>query len=320
MSSTSARLLELLELLQSRRAWTGEELAARLGVTTRTVRANIAQLRELGYPVQATPGASGGYELGAGSRMAPLLLEDDEAVAVAVGLRTAANAGIAGIEEASVRALAKLGQVLPPRLGAKVEALQATIEPLRWTSPILVSAETLSVFAQACRDTVQVRFDYLDANGTATRRTAEPHALVPDGRRWYLVAFDLDRNDWRTFRVDRTDRPRVATRRFRRRRLPAEDAATFVRERIHRNRAVHHVVVTFAASADDVEVAFGHRPPGLVDDGDGGATMAADVESLDWLAARLAMGGLDFKVIEPPALAERLLEMAERMVRGAARS
>lgn len=315
MPNSSARLIELLELLQSRRSWTGTELATRLGVSTRTVRNNVAQLRELGFPVTGTTGAAGGYELGAGARMAPLLLEDDEAVAVAVGLRTATNAGIHGIEEASVRALAKLGQVLPDTLRGTVEALQGTIEPLRWgLQRDLVSPEALTVFSQACRDSVQVRFDYVDAAGTATRREVEPHTLVPDGRRWYLVAFDLDRMDWRTFRVDRTDRARPARRRFRRRPLPAADAASFVQERLHRQRQTHDVVVLLDTDLESATATFGPTIGTLTADGTA-TRLDATVDSLEWLALRLAMSGIEFTVVAPEGLRSTVADLAARLER-----
>ncbi len=318
MPNSSARLIELLELLQSRRSWTGTELASRLGVSTRTLRNNVAQLRELGFPVTGTTGVAGGYELGAGARMAPLLLEDDEAVAVAVGLRTAANAGIHGIEEASVRALAKLGQVLPEKLRGTVEALQGTIEPLRWgLQRDLVSPEALTVFSQACRDSVQVRFDYVDATGASTQREVEPHTLVPDGRRWYLVAFDPDRMDWRTFRVDRTQRARLARRGFRRRPLPAADAATFVRERLHRQRSSHEVSVRLHTDLATATETFGPAVGELSAEGDT-TRLDATVESLEWLALRLAMSAIEFTVIAPEELRTTIADLAARLDRGAA--
>lgn len=314
MSAPAERLLRLLELLQSRRSWSGAELAAKLDISPRTLRNNVAQLRELGYPVEARPGASGGYELGAGSRVAPLLLEDDEAIAVAVGLRTAAWSGINGIEHASVRALAKLSQVLPDRLRAKVDALQRTIEPMQWRSrTVPVSADALAVLSQGCRDTTQVRFDYLDAKGAATRRTVEPHALVPDGHRWYLVAFDLDRNDWRTFRVDRADRVRLARRRFRTRHLPMDDAATFVREQIRHARSNHRVVVDFPDDVERVQEALGQGWSGLAAHDVGGTRLTVEVEDVSWLALRLAMAGIPFTIVEPEVLREHAVALADRL-------
>ncbi|URN18479.1 helix-turn-helix transcriptional regulator, partial [Streptomyces sudanensis] len=198
----AARLLRLLSLLHTRADWPGPELAGRLGVSTRTVRSDIGRLRGLGYPVSATPGTAGGYRLGPGARLPPLQLDDEEAVAVAIGLRTAAAQTVGGIEETSLRALAKLEQVLPARLRPRVAALAASTVPLPGNGPA-VDAGLLAALAAACRDRRRLRFDYRDHAGNATVRDAEPHRLVSTGRRWYLVAWDVDRDDWRTFRVDR---------------------------------------------------------------------------------------------------------------------
>jgi predicted DNA-binding transcriptional regulator YafY len=209
MLGTSARLLRLLSLLQARRDWTSIELAARLGVTTRTIRNDVDRLRRLGYPVEARPGVAGGYRLGTGGSLPPLLLDDDEAVAVAVGLRTAASGSIEGIEETSVRALAKLQQMLPSRLRHRISAFQTYTLPMPSRGP-QVDPDVLTVIASACRDHERLRFDYHTHAGVASRRSTEPHRLVNDRRRWYLVAWDLDRDAWRTFRVDRIE-PRTPT-------------------------------------------------------------------------------------------------------------
>jgi predicted DNA-binding transcriptional regulator YafY len=194
-------------LLQARRDWTSPELAARLNVTTRTIRNDINRLRDLGYPVEGRPGVAGGYRLGSAAALPPLLLDDEEAVAVAVGLRTAASASIAGIEETSLRALAKLQQVLPSRLRHRVSAFQSHALPIPSTAP-QVDPDTLTVIASACRDHELLRFDYRSHSGATSRRSAEPYRLVSDRRRWYILAWDPTRADWRTFRVDRiTPRP-----------------------------------------------------------------------------------------------------------------
>lgn len=318
MSTSSARLIQLLELLQSRRAWTGGELATRLGVSARTVRTNVAQLRDLGIPVVASPGRAGGYELGAGSRMAPVLFADDEAIATAVGLATAAGTGIADVEGAAVRALAKLRQVLPDRLQRRVDALEGSIEPLRWSPErTTISAEALTVFSQACRDRVQVRFDYLDREGQATQRTVEPHTLVPDGRRWYLVAFDLDRDDWRTFRVDRTTRQRTARRRSAARDLPAADAATYVRQSITHSRPRHQAKLVLQVGIELAAERLGSRLGTLTPLDDDRCRLDAEVEHLDWLAMHLTLHEIDFIVIEPAELRERLTLLAARLNRAA---
>src|SRR5438067_4262924 len=209
MLETSARLLRLLSPLQTPREWTGTELAERLDVTTRTVRNDVERLRELGYPVHGTRGSAGGYRLGAGAAVPPLLLDDEEAVAVAVSLSTATGGGITGIEETSLRALAKLEQVLPSRLRRRVEALRTYAVPVPPDSPgPRVDAEILTLVTAACRDHERLRFDYASHDGSQSRRLVEPYRLVHWGRRWYLVGWDVDRTDWRTFRVDRL-RPRT---------------------------------------------------------------------------------------------------------------
>src|SRR5437016_8160914 len=220
MLETSARLLRLLSLLQARRDWTGTELATRLGVTARTIRNDVDRLRGLGYPVDARPGVAGGYRLGAGGVLPPLLLDDDEAVAVAIGLRTAASGSIAGIEETSIRALAKLQQVLPSRLRHRVSAFQSYALAMPSRGP-RVDPDVLTVIASACRDHERLRFDYRAHSGTASRRTVEPYRLVNDRRRWYLVAWDTDRDAWRTFRVDRIELRTTAVPRLKPRALPA---------------------------------------------------------------------------------------------------
>ena len=206
MTATSARLLKLLSLLQTRRDWTGDELARRLEVSGRTIRRDIERLRELGYPVDALTGPAGGYRLHAGTAMPPLLLDDDEAVAIAVGLRTAARASVTGIEETSVRALVKLEQVLPSHLRRRVNALQTATVTLAASGGPTVDPEALTAIAGACRDRERLRFAYRGRDATESSRIVEPHTLVNLGRRWYLVAWDCDRDDWRTFRVDRLTR------------------------------------------------------------------------------------------------------------------
>jgi predicted DNA-binding transcriptional regulator YafY len=235
MVQTSARLLALLSLLQLRREWTGQELADRLEVGPRTIRRDVDKLRSLGYPIEAAPGVAGGYRLGNGGELPPLLLDDAEAVAVAVGLRTAAAGGIAGIEETSVRALAKLEQVLPGRLRRRVNALSQATSAFGMDGP-RIDSEVLATLAGACRDQVRLRFPYIARDERATQRAVEPAAVVYSGHRWYLVAFDLDRDDWRTFRIDRI-RGRVrAGERGRRRVVPGGDPAMFVRERLRGTR------------------------------------------------------------------------------------
>ncbi|RZQ63439.1 helix-turn-helix transcriptional regulator [Amycolatopsis suaedae] len=251
MLETSARLLRLLSLLQTHRDWSGTDLAGRLGVTTRTVRRDVDRLRELGYPVHAVQGTAG-YRLGAGAALPPLLLDDDEAVAVAIGLRTAAGGAVAGIEETSLRALTKLEQVLPPRLRHRVNTLQTTTVRAGVAPAPQVSADTLVAIADACRRRERLRFDYTSPRGGPTVRDTEPHSLVNFGRHWYLVAWDVGRADWRTFRVDRLD-PRTPTGpRFPPREPPDGDVAAYVGRQLSERAWQARATVRLHESADAV--------------------------------------------------------------------
>ena len=231
MSQTASRLLELLSMLQGRRDWSGNELADRLEVSGRTIRRDIERLRQLGYPVDSLTGLAGGYRLRAGNAMPPLLLDDEEAIAIAVGLRTAAGASVAGIEETAVRALVKLEQVLPTHLRRRVRALGSATFTLPVAGPT-VDPQHLTAIAAACRDSERLRFAYRSRDGADSRREVEPHSLVNRGRRWYLIAWDRRREDWRTFRIDRLTKLASTGTRFTPRRLPANDPAAFVRQSI----------------------------------------------------------------------------------------
>ncbi|WP_424889038.1 helix-turn-helix transcriptional regulator [Streptomyces sp. XH2] len=229
-----ARMLRLLSLLQMRRTWSGAELATRLGVTLRTIRRDIDRLRDLGYPVEGTTGTAGGYRLAAGTGMPPLLLDDEEAVAIAVALRTATS-GVTGIEETAVRALAKLEQVLPARLRPQVAAIQATTAPLPvpWSTGPKADPTVLATLAAACRDHETITFTYRTGAGETGPRRAEPHALVAAAPVWYLVAYDTGLDTWRLFRVDRlTDPTPTGHRTTTPRELPAPDAAAYVAARL----------------------------------------------------------------------------------------
>lgn len=318
MPSPSARLLRLLSLLQSRRDWPGPELARRLGVSGRTVRHDVDRLRELGYPVEATLGRAGGYRLGAGAALPPLLLDDDEGVAVAVGLRTAAGSGVTGIAEASVRALAKLEQVLPSRLRHRIGALASAVVPGPGSGPT-VDAGVLTALAAAVRDHHRVRVDYTRHDGTGSRRELEPHRLVHTGRRWYLVARDVGRDDWRTFRVDRLV-PRTPTGpRFVPREPPADDLAAWVAEGAA--RAVWHRRARVLLHAP-VEVVARRLTPAmgeLTDRGDGMCELATGADTLPVLAQWLGLLDVDFSVLEPPELRDHVRALGERYLRAAAR-
>lgn len=310
--SPAGRLLHLLSLLQARPDWTGGELSERLGVTDRTVRRDVQRLRALGYPVEAAPGLAGGYRLGVGARLPPLLLDDDEAVAVALGLRTAAGGTVAGLEEAAVAALAKLEQVLPDRLRNRVRAVQAATVPLLAAGPE-VAASTLVTLAQACRGSERLRFGYTDGRGAGTERTVEPFRLVPTGRRWYLVARDVRRGGWRTFRVDRIDEPQGTGHRFTLDDPP--DAAALVSSSVAVAPYEHVAVVRVAAPA---EVAQGRVPPTVAvvePSGDGSCLLRTGGDDLDAILGHLVLLGHDFEVLEPQALRERALALARRLAR-----
>ena len=316
MSQTSSRLLELLSLLQGRRDWPGGELAGRLEVSGRTIRRDIERLRQLGYPVESLTGPVGGYRLRAGTAMPPLLLDDEEAIAIAVGLRTAARASVTGIEETAVRALVKLEQVLPAHLRRRVSALGTATFTLPVAGPT-VDPQQLTVIATACRDSECLRFGYRSRDGTDSRREVEPHSLVNHGRRWYLLAWDLHRDDWRTFRIDRLAKPAVTGGRFTRRRLPAKDAAAYVEQSITRAPNRFEALITLHASAEEIT----SRVPtywGAVEPIDARTCRyRTGDDDLGWLAVRIAMLGVDFEVREPPELREHLLALAARLNDGA---
>lgn len=314
MSQTSSRLLELLSLLQGRRDWPGNELAGRLEVSGRTIRRDIERLRRLGYPVESLTGPAGGYQLRAGTAMPPLLLDDEEAIAIAVGLRTAAGTSVAGIEENAVRALVKLEQVLPAHLRRRVSALGSATLTLPVPGPT-VDAQHLTVIAAACRDFECLRFGYRTRDGTGSRRDVEPHSLVNRGRRWYLVAWDRRREDWRTFRVDRLTSPASAGVRFKPRVLPAKDAAAYVEQSIAGAPNRFEARVTLHVAAAEIT----SRIPahwGAIEPIDAHTCeYRTGDDDLRWLALRIAMLGVDFDVHEPPELVEQLRALAERLTR-----
>jgi len=320
MTDTPARLLNLLSLLQTPREWPGSELAERLRVSPRTIRRDVDRLRALGYPVEATRGSVGGYRLVAGAAMPPLLLDDEEAVAIAVGLRAGAGHAIEGVDEASVRALAKLEQVLPSRLRHRVSTLQNATVPLTRGDGSTIDPHTLTVMASAVTGQERLRFAYRAGDGAETRREAEPYQLVSAGWRWYLVAYDLGREDWRTFRVDRVSEPFATGARFTPRELPMGDAARFLRGSITRRQPELTVEVSFAAPADFVSArlpaSFG---PLEATAGDGCRLRATLPDSLEWVALRLALVDCEFTVHEPERLVTYLSDLGARLSRATAR-
>ncbi|MGA8113530.1 MAG: YafY family protein [Actinocatenispora sp.] len=317
MANTSSRTLRLLSLLQTHRYWPGAELSERLGVSARTLRRDIDRLRELGYPVSAQRGVDGGYQLAAGAALPPLVVDDDEAVALAIGLRAAAQGAVAGIEESSLRALTKVIQVMPPRLRRRVDALRAVTVPAVWGAAPSIDAGLLTTVAQACRDEERMRFRYTARAGAETERHVEPHRLVSLGRRWYLVAFDLGRHDWRSFRLDRLSEPDSTGARFRPRELPAEDAAAFVRAGIDSASATYSIEALIHAPAETVRAAVGQwSTVEEVDPQLCRLTMTAD--SLDWPTLALGTVGAEFEVLGPPELVDHLREWGQRFGRAAA--
>jgi predicted DNA-binding transcriptional regulator YafY len=319
MLETSARLLRLLSLLQTPRDWTGTELAERLGVSGRTVRTDVERLRSLGYPVLATRGAIGGYRLGAGKALPPLLLDDEEAVAVTVGLRTATGGAIAGIEEASLRALAKLEQVLPSRLRRRVNTLQNYTVPVPRDDPgPTVDPSVLTTLAATCRDRERLRFDYQDHAGAATLRTVEPYRLVNWGRRWYLLAWDVDRADWRTFRVDRIQ-PRTPTGpRFTPRDLPEEDVAAYVSRRASAAAWRYRAAVTVHAPADVVAERISPAVGTVEPVDEGSCVLHTGADTVETLAVYLGLIDADFHVTGPPELVAHLRRLADRYTKAVA--
>ncbi|MFE3827898.1 helix-turn-helix transcriptional regulator [Streptomyces sp. NPDC059092] len=318
MTDTPARLLRLLSLLQTPREWPGSELAQRLDVSARTIRRDIDRLRALGYPVEATMGAIGGYRLVAGAAMPPLLLEDEEAVAIAVGLRAGAGHAVEGLDEASVRALAKLEQVLPSRLRHRVATLQAATTPLTRGDGATIDPHTLTVMAGAVAGTERLRFGYRSGDGTETKRQVEPYRLVSTGSRWYLVAYDLERDDWRTFRVDRVSEPFATGARFTPRELPSgnADAAQFLTRSMSRLQPRMDVDVTFRAPAEFVAARMPSYLPAPVPTGPHSCRLRMTVsDSLEWIALRLALVDCEFTAHAPAELTEYLYELGARLTR-----
>lgn len=311
MLETSARLLRLLGLLQTPRDWTGAELGQRLEVDVRTVRRDIQKLRNLGYPVHATPGAAG-YRLGAGMKLPPLLLDDEEAVAVAIGLRTAASGTVTGIEETSLRALAKLEQVLPSRVRQRVNLLHSVTVTVPAVGPT-VDPDVLTVLAAVCRDHQRLRFDYRSHDGTDSVRDTEPHRLVHTGRRWYLIGWDTDRRDWRTYRVDRLH-PRIPTGpRFTPRPAPDINLAGYLTHGVSTAPYRYQVRITLHAPA---ATAAERIPPtvGVIEAIDPHTCLLhTGSNSLDELAIYVASFGFRLQIHQPPELIAHIRDLATRL-------
>ncbi len=344
MANTSSRALRLLSLLQNHRFWPGAELAERLGVSARTLRRDVDRLRELGYPVTAHPGVDGGYQLAPGAALPPLVLDDEEAVALAVGLWLATQgatrnpvAGAAGddasgghaagddmsgtVAEAAARALAKVTQVMPARLRRRVGAVAAMTESASWSTAragqaAAINPDVLATAALACRDAERIRFGYGAASGEQTERHVEPHRLVALDRRWYLVAYDLARNDWRSFRLDRVlGVPQQTGARFRPRELPAADAAEFVRRNVAAVPGAWQVEAIVEAPAAAVRERLG-RWATVAESGPARCLVTiTHADNLDWAVIALGGTGADFQVLSPPELAERIADWGARFTR-----
>ncbi|WP_151525972.1 helix-turn-helix transcriptional regulator [Serinicoccus kebangsaanensis] len=313
MTDPTTRVLRLLGLFQTRALWSSQELADRLGVTTRSIRRDIERLRELGYPVRASSGVGGGYQLGSGGSLPPLLLDEDEAVAVAVCLRLAAGGTVAGVSEAAVRTLAKLDQVLPSRAREQVRAIHDTTVTVG-TAAAVVDPEVLMAASRACRDRLRTTLRYVARGGEESTRRVEPAALVAVSHRWYLLAFDLDRDDWRSFRLDRVQGLTVGTLRSAPREVP--DPAAYITRSVTRSPyrwvATAHVQMPVRDLADRVSPLAGE----VTELEDGWCELVTGGESLDYLAAELVLLGCPVRVLDPPELIAHLEEVRRRLEAG----
>ncbi|HET7739118.1 MAG TPA: YafY family protein [Mycobacterium sp.] len=317
MSETTSRVLQLLGLLQSRRVWSGEELAERLGVTGRSVRRDVDRLRDLGYPVHASKGHGGGYQLGAGAALPPLLLDPEEAVAMAVCLRVAAGGSVAGVGESALRALSKLDQVMPARLRSQVSAVHDATVTLTFGHPDTpVEPDVLMTLARACRDHEHVTAGYVDIRGNATARRLEPYQLVTTGRRWYLLTYDRDRQDWRTLRLDRMSDVRALGSTFTPRDAP--DAASYVRRAISSSPYRYVARVRYQAAQEILAARFPAASVQVEPDGPDACIVTTGADDPERMVPWLAMPGVEFEVLEPPEVVEAVASVAERLRRAAA--
>lgn len=316
MSETTSRVLQLLGLLQSRRVWAGEELAEQLGVTGRSVRRDIERLRDLGYPVHASKGHGGGYQLGAGAALPPLLLDPDEAVAMAVCLRLAAGGSVAGVGDSALRALSKLDQVMPARLRSQVSAVHdATVTLTSNTSDVPVEPDVLMTLARACRDREHVNTGYTDIRGNSTQRRLEPYQLVTTGRRWYLMAYDRDRDDWRSLRLDRMAEVRALGSTFVAREAP--DAADYVRRSISASPYRYVARVRYWAPKEFVAQMFSASSATVESDGPDTCIVTAGADDPQRMVLYFATVGYDFEVLEPPEVVAAVRDVSERLRRAA---
>lgn len=316
MANTSSRTLRLLSLLQTHRFWPGVELASRLEVSDRTLRRDIERLRELGYPVSSSRGVEGGYQLGSGGSMPPLVVDEDEAIAMVVALGQTASAQSGALADSTLSALSKVVQVLPTRLRRRAEALRAVTIDSPFTEAPEVEASVLGAIAQAIRDSERIRFSYTARGGAQggkeSRRHVEPHQLVTVGRRWYLLAFDLERADWRSFRLDRLTEPLGTKSLFRRREIPGGDAAAYVRQGLQGRTEMLRLVCVVEASAAEVEQRIG-RWTTVEDVGGGRCRVTAEARDVGWLLLGMGLVGAPFTIEEAsPPVREAMKSWAQR--------
>ncbi|MEM9132305.1 MAG: YafY family protein [Actinomycetota bacterium] len=314
MSDPTARALTLLSLLQTHRHWSGAELADRLGVSARTVRRDVDRLRELGYPVEAMPGVDGGYQLAAGAHLPPLVVDDDEAVALAIGLRAAAGASIEDIGDTTLRVMAKLEQILPDHVRRRIDAVNANVESLRWAPTTVVPPASLGLLAQACRDREEVRFEYTRNDGEISSRLVQPLQLVSVGQRWYLVAWDVRREDWRTFRIDRMEEPRLGGVRFEPKELPSDSPAEYVAAGLRQAFAVHEATIDLTGPEDGFAAMRHWYGAEVTEVAEGRRRLWLRSESLDWLAGMVAIFAtlFDVTIVGAPAEAVAMLRHGAR--------
>lgn len=309
--ASADRLLSLLALLSVRGHWSAGELAERLEITERTVRRDIARLREIGYAVESDPGLHGGYRLAAGSRLPPLVLDDDEAMVIAMSLASVVAAGGERTGEAAVKALVKLDRILPPRLRERARALHAVTLGLTGTRLPATDTDALVVIALACERPERLRFEYLDAGERMSSRHVEPYRLVFTSMRWYLVAFDRDRDDWRTFRVDRMSEIKATGIPFERGEVP--DAAAQVAAGLAVYAYEQVATIRFHLSRDDVDRQV-PRTIGVVTEVADGAVTVRIGGDPDWVARFLLGIEGRFEVVEPPEVVTELRRMAEQIL------
>ncbi|WP_029135639.1 helix-turn-helix transcriptional regulator [Nakamurella lactea] len=320
MARTAGRTLDLLGLLQTHRDWTGAELCGRLEVSDRTLRRDVQYLRELGYGIDSLPGVGGGYRLGAGASIPPLVLSADEAVAIAIGLRAAATSVVTGIEEAAFGALAKLEGSLSSATRHRISTLERAMVPLGGSAGDPVDMDVVVTVSQAIRDGRRLRIEYRRHDGEQVRRTVEPHRIVHTPRRWYLVAWDSDRRDWRTLRLDRLTPRLPFADSFTPREIPDDAVRSFATRSLSTAPYPFRCTVIVNAPAAAVSRKFGPTVAEVTERDDGTSLLTAGANSPEEFATYLGSSGLDFEVVEPEALRVSLRALAERLTRAADRT